>query len=251
MTNNVVAIIQARMGSTRLPGKSLALISGQPLLGHVIDRVRASKTVSEVVVATTDRPDDDVIAGYSIAKKTASYRGSACDVLDRFYQAARMFRADIAVRITADDPFKDPAIIDKIVHELIADNTADYASNTIKPTYPEGLDAEAIRMPALTRAWTEAKLPSDREHVTPYIWRNPQGFNLRGVEHSIDLSHLRWTVDNEQDLAFTRAVYESLYTGSVFSMDSVLALVRANPQLSGINSGVRRNAGYLHSLSQE
>lgn len=248
---NIVAIIQARMGSQRLSGKSLADISGQPLLGHVIDRIRGSKLINNVVLATTDQPEDEVLVEYCAIKNVQSFRGSVNDVLDRFYRAASGVQADVIVRVTADDPFKDPAVIDLVIGELLRDNSVDYASNTLKPTFPEGLDIEVIRFSAFERAWQEARLPSEREHVTPYIWKNPQMFNVRNVEHSVDLSKLRWTLDYEKDLEFTRVVYAHLYNGQIFSMQSILTLLEANPAIAAINQGFQRNAGYIKSISKE
>ncbi len=245
------AIIQARMGSTRLPGKSLVDIAGQPLLGHVIDRAKACRLVQEVVLATTTGPEDAVLIALAEAKGIGSYRGSVDDVLDRFYQAAVAVGADIVVRITADDPFKDPEVMDRVIQRLLDRPELDYASNTITPTYPEGLDVEVVRFTALARAWREARLPSEREHMTPYIWKNPALFEQENVTHSCDLSKLRWTLDYEADLAFARAVYQRLYTGRVFGMAEILQLLEAEPDLARINTGFERNAGYLKSTRNE
>lgn len=247
----VVAIIQARMGSSRLPGKTLADISGKPLIGHVIERTRASNTVDAIVLATTieeiDKPLLDVAKIYG----AMGYAGSPNDVLDRFYQAAVLSGAEVIVRVTADDPFKDPQVIDRVVNYLLDHEGLDYASNTIEPTYPEGLDIEVFTFKALQRAWNEAKLTSEREHVTPYIWKNPQKFNIFNVRYEHDLSALRWTLDYEEDLNFTREVYARLYHGQIFLMDEILELLTKQPALLEINQGKVRNAGYLLSLQQD
>jgi spore coat polysaccharide biosynthesis protein SpsF len=248
---HIVALIQARMGSTRLPGKTLVDIAGEPFLAHVIKRTRASRTVRDIVVATTTDPADDAIVALAARLGAGTYRGSANDVLDRFYQAARQASAGIIVRITADDPFKDPDVIDLIVGRLLADPALDYASNTIEPTFPEGLDVEAFTFAALSRAWHEAKLPSEREHVTPYLWKNPDRFRVENVRHATDLSKLRWTLDYAEDLRFTREVYARLYRGQVFRMAEILALLQSEPQLAAINTGILRNAGYNLSLQQD
>jgi spore coat polysaccharide biosynthesis protein SpsF (cytidylyltransferase family) len=247
----ILAIIQARMGSTRLPGKTLMPIAGQPLLGHILDRVNASRRVHETLVATTTDPADQAIVEFARAKGYRSYCGSVDDVLDRYYQAARQAGADVAVRITADDPFKDPEVIDLIVEALLAEPELDYASNTLEPTFPEGLDVEAFSRTALDRAWKEAKLPSEREHVTPYIWKHPGRFRVKNVRNSSDLSRMRWTLDYEADFQFASEVYARLYRGQVFGMKDILALLAVEPQLQAINSGVIRNAGYLASLQKE
>lgn len=247
----IVAIIQARVGATRLPGKTLADIAGKPLLAHVIQRVRASRTVSEIVVATTTAPEDRAVLDLAVQYGVKVYAGSRDDVLDRFYQAAKLVSAEVIVRITADDPFKDPQVLDKIAQYFIDHPELDYASNTIEPTYPEGLDIEVFSFAALETAWREARLPSEREHVTPYIWKNPDKFKVANIKHDEDLSHLRWTIDYKEDLCFAREVYARLYHGQVFLMEDILALLRAEPELCEINRGIARNVGYLQSLVQD
>ena len=180
-----------------------------------------------------------------------TYTGSSDDVLDRFYQAAKRAKADIIVRITADDPFKDPEVLDHIVEYFLAHSELHYASNSIDPTYPEGLDIEVFRFSALEQAWKEAQLPSDREHVTPHIWKNPDRFNVANVKHDIDLSDLRWTLDYKEDLEFVLEVYARLYSRGIFLMSDILALLEANPELAKINEGIARNAGYKASLQKE
>jgi spore coat polysaccharide biosynthesis protein SpsF (cytidylyltransferase family) len=246
------AIIQARMGSTRLPGKVLADISGKTLLEHVIQRVSASKLIKQTILATTTNEKDKALIEFARARGLKYYAGSENDVLDRFYQAAKKYNVTTIVRITPDDPFKDPEVIDKLItHYLEKQGAVDYVSNTIKPTYPEGLDAEVFSFKALEKAWREAKKPSEREHVTPYIWNHPELFKLVNVENDTDLSGLRWTVDTEADLKFAREVYARLYHGQVFLMKEILALLKAEPELSKINAGMIRNAGYLKSLKLE
>lgn len=249
--NRVVAIIQGRMGSTRLPGKTLMDISGKPLLAHIIDRVKTAQTVQEVVVATTIDPEDQAILEFARSYGVRAYAGSPEDVLDRYYQAAKEFGADTVVRITADDPFKDPEVADKIVHYLLDHPQLDYASNTIEPTYPEGLDIEVFTFRALAQAWREAKLPSEREHVTPYIWKNPDKFRVANIKLDRDLSHLRWTLDYEADLLFTREIYHRFYQGQVFLMHDILSLLAQEPDLTAINQGIPRNLGYEKSRAQE
>lgn len=248
----IAAIIQARMGATRLPGKVLIDIAGKPLLEHVLDRVRLSRLIDRIIIATTTKEKDRVILEKARSWGVESYAGSEEDVLDRFYQAAKMYGAKTIVRITPDDPFKDPEVIDKVVSYYVKNkDNLDYASNTLKPTYPEGLDAEVFSFYALEKAWREAKKPSEREHVTPYIWNHPEIFRLANVANDEDLSHLRWTLDTEADLQFTREIYHRLYHGQVFLMAEILALLRAEPELAKINQSITRNTGYLESLEQE
>ncbi len=245
----VVAIVQARMGSTRLPGKTLALLAGKPMLAHILERVQAVPLVDRVVVATTTHPEDDAIAALARDLGVTVYRGAAEDVLDRFYRCALEARAHTIVRITADDPFKDPALLQAMLERWIRLWPGlDYLSNTLEPTYPEGLDLEIFSMDALTRAWREATLPADREHVTPYIWRHPHRFRLYSWKQERDLSHLRWTVDYPEDLAFAQAVYQRLYPQKpLFLMEDILALLEAEPHLQTLPRRVPRNEGLLRS----
>lgn len=245
----ITAIVQARVGSTRLPGKVLLDIQGKPLLEQVIDRVSASKLINRLVIATTSSEKDKAIIDFAQRRGITYYAGSENDVLDRFYQTAKKYRVKTIVRITPDDPFKDPEVIDKVVgYYLNHKKSVDYVSNTTKPTYPEGLDVEVFSVEALEKAWREAKKSSEREHVTPYIWNHPEIFRLANIENDEDLSHLRWTLDTEADLRFTREIYARLYHGQVFLMKDILALLRAEPELAQINQGIARNAGYLESL---
>lgn len=248
----VVAIIQVRMGSTRLPGKVLLDIMGKPLLAHIIDRISESKLVnSNIILATTTNPADHVLVDFANENHLDCFIGSEEDVLDRFYQAAKQAGADIIVRITADDPFKDPEIMDKIIQIMIDDNF-DYVSNTIKPTYPEGLDIEVFSFKSLERAWKESKKTSEREHVTPYIWNHPDLFKLYNVKNDVDLSSMRWTLDTDKDLEFTKAVYERLYVpGKIFRMRDILTILNNEPNLQKINIGIERSAGYKKSLREE
>jgi spore coat polysaccharide biosynthesis protein SpsF len=252
MKHQVIGIIQARMGSTRLPGKTLTDILGKPLLQHVIERVQHSEIINKIVVATTNKRDDDAIIELCHRINIESYRGRESDVLDRFYQCAKNFKANMIIRVTADDPFKDPEIIDKAITELISDKSLHYVSNTIEPTYPEGIDIEAFTFNALEKAWRDATTQSDREHVTPYIWRHPKIFKLKNIKNVVDISDLRWTLDTLEDLKFTLEVYRRLYKPDrLFLMNDILSLLNQEPALSEINSGIERNAGYIKSMLEE
>ena len=232
----IVAIIQARMGSTRLPGKTMMEICGKPLLWHVIDRTKPSRFINDIMVATTDKEEDKVILDFSKNNNISCFAGSEEDVLDRYYQAAKASKADVIVRITADDPLKDPDVMDRVILEF-KDEGPDYASNTIKPTFPLGMDIEVFTFSALERAWKESSTPYDREHVTPYIYNNPEKFKLLNVTNPKgDLSRLRWTVDTKQDLEFVREVYRHLYKdGKIFLMEDILKLLEELPELSREN----------------
>jgi spore coat polysaccharide biosynthesis protein SpsF len=244
------AIIQARMSSTRLPGKVMADIAGKPLLEWVIRRTKQAKSVSLVMVATSDGSRDDVIERFCERTRTACFRGSEQDVLDRYYQSAKSFSPDAVVRITADCPLIDPMVIDTVVR-VFQESNYDYASNTIEATYPDGLDTEVFSYRVLEHAWREARAKSEREHVTPFIWKHPELFRLRNVENNRNLSELRWTVDTPQDLEFVRRVYEYLEELPYFGMNEVLALLEEHPELKEINAGFERNEGYEKSLSED
>jgi spore coat polysaccharide biosynthesis protein SpsF len=244
-----VAIIQARMGSTRLPNKVLADLGGRPMLAQVIARVQRAQTIDEVVVATSIAPQDDAIEIFCASQGISCFRGSEDDVLDRYYQAARAFMADVVVRITADCPLHDPRVIDTIVSHFDPAR-ADYVSNTVKRTYPDGLDTEVFSLAALERAWQEATWTSEREHVTPYIWKHPELFRLDQVTQPADLSALRWTVDEPRDLALVREVYRRL-DGRDFTMSDVAALVNDDDVLRMVNADIPGNEGYEISLRRD
>lgn len=245
----VIVIIQARMGSTRLPGKVMKEICGKPILWHVINRVSAAKLVDKVVVATTEDPSDDVIEKWCDANHVDSFRGSSLDVLDRYYNAAKTFYAKTVVRVTSDCPLIDPMLIDKII-ERFSEGCYDHVS--VDSSYPDGLDAEVFPMDVLKKAHNEARLSSEREHVTPYIWKNPRKFRLSKLRSDIDLSHLRWTVDDAKDFRLVTEIYEALdIEGRLFYTDDILRLLEERPELSSINSDTMRNEGYAKSLRED
>ncbi len=229
----VVAIIQARMGSARLPGKVLAPIRGRAMLGQVVERVRAAKTVDQIVVATSTEPRDDVILDFCHRYELAYFCGNERDVLDRFYHAAREFHADGVVRITSDCPLIDPALIDKTVRAFLT-GRPHYASNCMVRTFPRGLDTEVVSFQALEIAWREASQSYQRAHVTPYIYENKGRFRILSVTGAIDYGAHRWTVDTAEDLEFVRAVYARL-RGVLFSWEDVLDLLEREPQLVEMN----------------
>jgi spore coat polysaccharide biosynthesis protein SpsF len=237
----VVAIIQARMGSTRLPGKVLLDLAGEPVLARVVERVLRAQTLDRAVVATTIQPADEAIARLCAERGWPCFRGSEEDVLDRYYHAAAAHRADVVVRITSDCPLIEPEVVDRVVREFLERQPGlDYAANTLPPrTFPRGLDTEVMCFDALERAWREDKNPAWREHVTPYIYRNPGIFRLHGVINEVDLSHMRWTVDTPQDLAFVRCIYEHL-SHDCFSWHQVLAALQEHPEWLEINRGVQQ-----------
>jgi spore coat polysaccharide biosynthesis protein SpsF len=240
------------MGSSRLPGKVLADIAGKPMLARILERVSAARSLDAVVVATTDLPEDDQLEDY-VRHTTpfAVFRGSALDVLDRYYQAAKAHGAAVVARVTADDPLKDPRIIDQAVSLLDNGIDLDYCSNTIAPTYPEGLDIEVFRFAALERAHADATLPSEREHVTPYLYKHTELFRIHNFLYEQDLSSWRWTVDRQADLDFIRAVFSHFYDQPLVSFVDVIDWLSENPNVRALNDDVVRREGYLKSLAAE
>lgn len=235
-----VAVIQARLGSTRLPGKVLLDLGGRPMLERVVERTRRASIVDEVVVATTAAPLDDPLAELAAARGWACVRGSEADVLDRFVVAARASDADEVVRITSDCPLIDAAVIDEVVRgRRRAD--ADYASNFLaRRTYPRGLDVECMTRGALERAAAEADQPHEREHVTPYLYADPARFRLHGHEAPEDHSALRWTVDTHEDLQLLRELYAAFDQDGPPGWRDVLAVVTRRPELAALNAHVRQ-----------
>jgi spore coat polysaccharide biosynthesis protein SpsF len=232
-----VAVVQARMGSQRLPGKVLADVGGRSMLARVVRRTRRAESVDEVVVATTSSAADDAIAAECGRIDVAVFRGEEADVLDRFHQAAVFHAAAVVVRVTADCPFIDPAVIDLVLARQRA-LAADYASNTLRRTFPRGLDTEVMAAEALARAWREARSPHQREHVTPYLYENPSLFRLCSVENDEDLSAHRWTVDTREDLALARALYERVGADDTVGWRRFAEVVAAEPGLPAINRAV-------------
>jgi spore coat polysaccharide biosynthesis protein SpsF len=229
-----VAIIQARTGSTRLPGKVLRPLLAEPLLVHVVRRVRRARSVDETVVATTTLPADDAIADLGTAEGWPVFRGSEMDLLERYLGAARVHAAERVIRITSDCPLVDPALIDDVVEALATDG-ADYASNTLAPrTFPRGLDVEAMTMDALESAGRDDRDPASREHATPFLYHNPERYRLAAVRNQVDLSTYRWTVDTLEDYELVRRIYDALGRDD-FGWREALGVVEANPDWSDLN----------------
>jgi spore coat polysaccharide biosynthesis protein SpsF len=270
MKPRIVAIIQARMASSRLPDKVLLDIGDQPMLAWVVERTRMAHTIDEVVVATTTDATDDAIFSFCQGRGYPVYRGSAFDVLDRYYQAARLQHADVVVRITADCPLIDPGLMDKVVniftgaippepgaepthaHDKLLEARSDaqssqfpfdFACNRLPPpwgrTYPIGLDIEVCSFQGLELAWREAQLPHQREHVMPFFYEQPQRFRIYLLNHPVDYGSLRWTVDTPQDLQLLRQI-SAYFAGRMdFSWLEVLQLVQSHPHLAQLNAEVQ------------
>ena len=237
MVKKILAVVQARIGSTRLPGKVLAKIQGVSLLEHILQRVSRSIKIDNIIVATSDKKEEKPIIDLCKKLNVNIYQGSSKNVLSRFYEASKKYGGDVIVRITADDPFKDPKIIDKIIRHYFSDSSFDYVSNTIKPTFPLGMDVEVFSFKALEIAYKNATSEYDKEHVTPYIYNGNNNFKISNFRHEKQLSHLRWTIDKKNDLLMAREVYRKLYNqNKIFYMEDILQLLETYPNIANINS---------------
>ncbi|HYU44765.1 MAG TPA: glycosyltransferase family protein [Terriglobales bacterium] len=236
---NVVAIIQARMGSTRLPGKVLKDLCGETVLARVVNRTRRATLLNKVVVATSVQPADDAILQECGRLSVACFRGDEADVLDRYYRAAEKFSADAIVRITSDCPLIDPEVSDKTIRAFLEQHP-DYASNVLERRYPRGLDTEVMTFAALETARREARDPHQREHVTPFLYQHPERFRLVSVTGDRDYSHYRWTLDTVEDLEFLRSVYRRRAEASDPAWQDVLRILEREPDLAAINEHVKQ-----------
>jgi spore coat polysaccharide biosynthesis protein SpsF len=238
------AIIQARVGSTRLPSKVFAEIEGKPFLWHVVNRLKQSKYLDSIIIATTINKNDDIIASWSEENDVKCYRGSENNVLERYYEAAKHYSSETIIRITADDPFKDYQIMDAVIEKFQTEGV-DFACNNNPPSYPEGIDIEVFSFEAIEKAYLNAKSTFEKEHVTQYFYKNPETFKISNLKNKENLSSLRWTVDEEKDLVMTRKVYSELFPiKEVFLMNDILELINEKPEIAAINDEVNRSVMY-------
>ncbi|MCL4164692.1 UNVERIFIED_CONTAM: hypothetical protein GTU68_026234 [Idotea baltica] len=249
----VVGITQARSGSTRLPNKVLMNLDGLSLLAVHVKRIQKSSLIDKLIIATTIAEQDEQIAKLADSLGVSSFRGSEGNVLDRFYQSVKGEKPDYVVRLTSDCPLIDAELIDKVINFTI-ERELDYCSNTLKPSYPDGQDIEVFKFSALERAWKEAKLCSDLEHVTPYIWRNSsfKGGNLfksDNFQEGYDFENVRITVDEKKDYDLIVKLVEHL--GINASWLAYTELIFKVPELRSINSGIERNEGLKKSLEND
>mgnify|MGYP001942273858 CR=1 FL=1 len=247
----VLAILQARFNSTRLPGKVLKPILGKAMLAQQVERLQQVKSVDKLIIATSSQASDDVIEQLCQKLAVNCYRGSLDDVLDRYYQASKNHQAQHIVRITGDCPLIDIDIVEQVVNMHTTSNF-DYTSNIQPATFPDGLDVEIFKFSALEKAWLGANKPSEREHVTLYIRNNPDLYNCQNFTHTKDLSHLRWTVDEPEDFDFVTKVYQALYQKKpFFNYSDIISLLIEQPHLQTINQKYIRNEGLLKSQAQD
>lgn len=258
MNGAVLIVVQARLGSTRLPGKVLKDLGGQPLLARMIERLKRVRTVSRVVVATTTERRDDPLVALCERMGVDFFRGHPTDLLDRHYRAALAADAHTVAKIPSDCPLIDPAVVDRVFARFAAGG-CDYVSNLHPATWPDGNDVEVMRLEALETAWREAVLPMEREHTTPFLWERPERFRLANVvmegrgsgqARDYSLTH-RWTLDYPEDYDFIRSVFERLFpVDPHFGVDDILRLLSEQPELAAINAPYRGVNWYRHHLHQ-
>ena len=242
-------ILQARVGSTRFHKKVMELINSEPLIFHVINQARHSKYAKNIVIATTQNKEDDVIEEYLKGKSNHIFRGNEKDCLDRYFQCAKLHSFKIIVRITCDNPLIDPTLIDEAI-DIFINNKYDYVTNCKPRTYPQGTEVEIFSFTALENAWKYSKKHSEREHVTPYFYNNPEKFKIFNIKNDSNLSNLRWTVDRVEDLDFVKTIYAKLKKSPIL-MNDILKLLIDEPNLVKINEKHMIDEGYLQSITNE
>lgn len=241
-TKKIVAIIQARMGSTRLPGKILKKVQGKTLLEIQVERLKQSTLIQQVIVATTTQAQDDVVVYLCKQLNIDFCRGSEEDVLSRYYEAAVQSNANVIVRLTSDCPLIDPMIVDEVIASYVKQQDVfDYVSNTLERTYPRGLDVEVFSFEALEKASKEAILQRDREHVTAYFYSNPDLFQIAQVKGKQNYSNFRWTVDTPEDFDLIQRILNELYEDNkLFYMHDVVQLLSRYPEWTDINAHIEQ-----------
>ena len=247
----ILALVQARYSSSRLPGKVLKPILGKSMLLHQIERLQHSKMIGKLVVATSDEASDNGIEKICLDNNIEVFRGNLNNVLDRLYQCSKKYNPDHIVRLTSDCPLVDWQVVDQVILYHL-DGNNDYTSNCFPPTYPDGLDVEVIKSEALKEAWKKSILPSEKEHPTYYINQRPNEFQMGNFEYSQDLSGLRWTVDEPEDFFFVEKVYQALYKKNpLFTMYEVLSLLKKYPEMSQINDNFNRYDALIKAIETD
>lgn len=246
----ILAILQARVSASRLPKKVLLPLLGKPMIFRQIERIKHSKRIDQLVVATSYHESDEQL--FNICKQygVECMRGNLNDVLDRFFEVAKLYKPDHVVRLTGDCPLIDPRLIDDVIQFHLEGNF-DYTSNTLEPTFPDGLDVEIFKYSCLIDAKENAYLPSEKEHVTPFMTKNLT-YNKGSYKGEHDFSNYRWTVDERLDFELVEKIYSELYTeGSLFNTKDILDYIEHNPELKNFNTLYKRNEGYIKSLEDD
>jgi spore coat polysaccharide biosynthesis protein SpsF len=250
----IVTVVQARMSSSRLPGKVMLPVLGKPLLIRMLERVQAAKLIGQLVVATSTNSDDDSIERLCAEENLTCFRGHLTDLLDRHYEVAKFYKADAVVKIPSDCPLIDPAVIDKVLKKFIENDRYDFVSNLHPATYPDGNDVEIMSFEALECAWKDATKDYEREHTTPFIWENDDSFGIGNAEWETGLDYStshRWTIDFPEDYEFIRKVYEELYPQNpAFGLNDILNLIKQKPEIAEINSQYLGKYWYENHLNE-
>ena len=246
----ITVMIQARTGSSRLSGKVLSQIENKPMIWHVINRVKKIESVQQIALITTEKESDQVLLDIAKNEDIIGFAGDTTNVLNRHYQCALKISADPIIRITSDCPIIDPYLVEEMLQFFLTHNY-DYVSNIHPATYPDGLDVEIFSFQTLEKTFLDAKLNSEKEHVTPYMEKHPELFNIFNFENNEDLSHIRLTVDQKEDLELIQNLYSVMSPKNDFGLNEINDIFSKNPELFRINSKYRRNEGYLKSLKED
>lgn len=247
----VVAILQARCNSSRLPNKILKPILGKPMIQWQIERLAQCTNIDDLIIATSVEDSDLPLVQLGNKLDVSVHRGSLNNVLERFYQVAIQTEPDLIVRLTGDCPLIDPSIVDKVIH-FMKEGDFDYVSNSIEPSFPDGLDVEVFSFDTLKELYENANLSSEKEHVTLFVANNKDKFKIGVYKNSIDLSHHRWTVDESSDFKLVSAIFEGLVDlKNEFDMSDILNFLENEPHLNDLNSDIQRNEGLLKSLDKD
>ena len=246
----ITVMIQARTGSSRLAGKVLSQIENKPMIWHVINRVKKIESVQQIALITTKGESDQVLLDIAKNEDIIGFAGDTTNVLNRHYQCALKISADPIIRITSDCPIIDPYLVEEMLQFFLTHNY-DYVSNIHPATYPDGLDVEIFSFQTLEKTFLDAKLNSEKEHVTPYMEKHPELFNIFNFENNEDLSHIRLTVDQKEDLELIQNLYSVMSPKNDFGLNEIKDVFSKNPELFKINSKYRRNEGYLKSLKED
>lgn len=246
----IISVIQARMGSSRLPGKVMKEAAGIPLIGHLLSRLKKSKLIDAFIVATSDNPENEPMISYLESNGYEVFKGSEEDVLDRFYQVLKNKNIDTVVRITGDCPLIDYKAVDLVISEF-KKRKLDYLG--CGKSFPEGYGSEVFTFKSLEQAWQKATIKSEREHVTPYIWKHPEMFRVQKMEMNMDYSDIRVTVDEPEDFAVVKAIFENFYPekGEDFFLEDVVNYLKSHKEIYSINKHIIRNEGYIKSLKED
>lgn len=248
------AIIQARMNSTRLPGKVLKEINGKPMLHYMLKRVYEAKNLDRIILATSIEAGDDAIADFCKSQNVQCYRGKLDDVLDRYYQAAKSVQCDHVIRLTADCPIIDPRVIDNMI-DIYKNGQFDYVANTCPPegiTFPEGMDVEIFSFPVLEKAWKETRKPSDREHVTFYFWQNPDIFSIHRHDLPDNRANYRVTVDYPEDFKVIQAILNHFWLDDpMFTMNQMIDFLNMNPHIKCLNENIESFSGWQSAFEKD